>query len=162
MPETLQDDPFASPRFNDAKPPTGDGVFLQPGRYNELEIVKCKQIVSRKGKKFFVVELVVNKSAVASIPDGTMATWMVDFASDFAMQDIRNFVAQCLKVPFEQTTPTACKGTTSAANPLQGTKLACTVVAKPLKSGPPGGTFSKHIWTCLKVAPAMEAANAAA
>ncbi len=131
-------------------------IYFQPGKY-VVEVECCKAIEAHesfRGHPSFIVECTIVESSVASLPPGTQSVgWVQPIKSGknqraLAQTTIKRFLQAVMKdenlggMTPEQLAPSV----TSAANPLQGLRVALTCTQKQTKDG---GDFTRHQWSAM-------------
>ena len=73
---------------------SGSGQYFKPGQYR-VQVQEVKEITSRKGVNFFIVEVTVLRTTNPDYQAGATIGWPVNMSQDYALGNIKEF-AQAL------------------------------------------------------------------
>lgn len=127
------------------------GNYLKPGDY-DLEIVKVTVGHTRKGVDFFSCQFKVVGAPEGTHQIGEFVDWYNGKDKDGFLPNIKEWARAVLQNTSEVvvqeadiTEPVMEALTADSGSAVQGMKLRCKVVLKPIKSKP-GSFFSRHYW----------------
>ena len=125
------------------------GVYVDPGAYI-VDLDLCKRGISRKGKKYFLIELDIIESSNPDRPVGTRMTWQVNIPElvggkyeNPALGNVKKFVATVMKSAISEVNGKVLDLVTSPAQPLRGKRMRISATNITLKSG---GDFTVVEW----------------
>jgi hypothetical protein len=136
------------------------GVWLSPGGHYECKVDRILIKNTRKGKKLFMVELIVTKSDNAKDPVGAKRTWSQDMNADSAWASIKNFLyallgfswatdqgyLKAMDVEGEKIEAIAEESVTDA-QPLKGVPVAIETLSVKTKANT---DFTRHDFSPLR------------
>ena len=124
-----------------AQASAGTGTYVEPGAYI-VDLDLCKRGVSRKGKKYFLVELDILASTNPDRPPGSRMTWQVNIPElvdgkyeNPALGNVKKFVATVMKSDIQEVTGKVLDLVTSPAQPLRGKRMRISATNIELKNG---------------------------
>lgn len=118
------------------------GVYFKPGVY-KARILAVKALKDRKGVGTFVVECELLESSEATLPAGTIASWVVKLDKEPALGNIKSFAAAANNCGAKDVTAKAIELIVSEGNPLKDTILKVSAQNIKTKSG---NDFTKVTW----------------
>lgn len=126
-----------------AEASAGTGTYVEPGAFI-VDTDLHKRGVSRKGKKYFLVEMDIIASSNPKRPAGTRMTWQVNIPElvdgkyeNPALGNVKKYVATVMKRDMKEVTGQVLDLVTSPAQPLKGKRMRISATEIELKNGNP-------------------------
>jgi hypothetical protein len=127
---------------NPSVKPSALPIYPKVGQY-QVEILKVKEIKSRKGDEMVVVEQKVLRTSNPAHPVGSQVDYCYNFRFDSTEREVKAFFMVAAECNSEELTPAALDALTGPDQPLAGTVLDVTYYNKE------GKTFTNAKWSRL-------------
>lgn len=134
------------------------GNYVLPGTYPTLFINAVKTIKSQEdGSDLFIAELDILDSKVEGRDKGSSMSWIVNFAHQPALGNIKAFIAAAMSRSEDEISEKIADAVVTTDNPLHGQLVRCeaTEIMTKKKKQP----FTKCNWSAIAAEKQAEAAD---
>lgn len=131
---------------------------MLPGMYPMLFINAVKTIKSQEdGSDLFIAELDILESSVEGRESGSSMSWIVNFAHQPALGNIKAFIAAAMNRSEEEISEKIANAVVTTDNPLHGQLVRCEAIEITTKRKK--NPFTKCNWSAVTPEKQAEAAE---